>query len=257
MAKQSLKARMAEKKKKLAEKGSGSSKMIFLKEGTLRARILPVGEDKDFIYDVDYIYLGKDIGGFVSPTTFGMDCPATQVYDKLKDSSDADDKDLAKAIRPKKKGIIFIAGYKDANGKEIDPEKTEKFVLLSNSLQQNIIDLFLEEDWGDSTNPRTGYDIKLIRTGTGQLDTEYSCLPAKNTPTPKQFAKKIYDLEELVKGLVPTHAEIQEKIEKYFGQTLEELMNGEAEPSKGIKKSSDASKASAPKAKKKKIGNRG
>ena len=78
MAKQSLKERMAAKKKKLAERGSGG-KMIFLKEGTLRARILPVGEDNDFIYDVDYIYLGKDVGGFVSPTTFGDECPATYI----------------------------------------------------------------------------------------------------------------------------------------------------------------------------------
>jgi len=236
MAKQSLKERMAAKKKKLAERSSGGSKMIFLKEGTLRARILPVGEDNDFIYDVDYIYLGKDIGGFISPTTFGMECPATKAYDHLKESDDSEDKDLAKAIRPKKKGIIYIAGYKDAKGKELDPDKSEKFVLLANGLQQNIIDLYLEEDWGDMTHPKKGYDIKLIRVGTGQLDTEYSCLPAKNTPCPKKYAKKVYDLEELVKTLVPTEEDIREKVEKYFGMSLEEVM-GESESEAPKKKS--------------------
>jgi len=223
----SLKERMKKRKAELEQRASGKgSGMIFLKEGTLRFRILPVPEDADFIFDVDYFYLGKDLGGFVSPSTFGLDCAVREVYDFLKDSDDADNKDLAKKIVPKKKGLIYGFGYSDDKGKKIDADKEGKFVLLANSLQQDIIDLYLEDDWGEPFDPSTGYDIKLKRVGTGQKDTEYSALPCKNTPVPSKYKKTVINLEEEVKKLLPTYEQTLEKVEKYFGMTYDEIMEG-------------------------------
>lgn len=241
-SKPSLAERMAKKKEDLAKRASGSgNKFIFLKEGTLRVRLLPVGEDNDFIYDVAYPYLGNDIGGFISPSTFNEPCAVAEAYDHLKSSSDPEDKDLAKKITPKKKGVILVVPFKDNKGKEVDHDNAEKLVLLANSLQQEVIDLYLDDDWGDMTDPNEGYDIKLTRTGKGQFDTEYSCKPAKNSKTPKKYAKGIYDLEEIVRGEVPTYEETVEKLEKFFGMTQEEIM-GETKKKKTSKKKKSSDK---------------
>lgn len=223
MAKKSLKDRLADKKKELASRGSGNSKLIFLKEGTLRCRILPVGEDNDFILDAQYFYFGKDQGGFVSPSTIGKECPATKLYEALKSSSD-ENKGIAKDLAPKKKGMIFVATYKDDAGKQIDTDNSEKFVLLSNSLQQEIIDYYLDSEWGDMTDPEDGYDLKLKREGSGKMDTTYSCSPAKNSKLQKPYSGKTYDLESQLNNVIPSYEEILEKIETKFGMSYDELM---------------------------------
>ena len=64
------------------------------------------------------------------------------------------------------------------------------------------------------------------------MDTEYSVNPAPRSKCPKQFAKKKYDLEELVKSLVPTEEDIREKAEKYFGMEYEEILGESSKPKK-------------------------
>jgi len=205
-----------------------------LKEGTLRVRILPIDEeDGDFIKDAEYFFLGKDVGGFISPSVFGDEDPMVNIYNALKASSDEDNQELAKEVSPKKKGLIFVISFKDDRGKELDKDNSERWVLLTNGLQQEIIDYYLDEEWGDMTDPDGGYDIKLKREGKGKMDTTYSCAPAKNTELHKDFYDNEYDLDEELKKVVPTYEEILEKVETRFGMTYEEMMEAIEEGSVG------------------------
>ena len=65
MAKKSLKERLKEKQAELKSK-SGAGAIVFLKaDQSLRARILNVGEEQEFIMEVTQFYLGNDLKGVI------------------------------------------------------------------------------------------------------------------------------------------------------------------------------------------------
>jgi len=229
MAKQSLKERLKAKKADLKNNSKGGGNLIFLKEGTLRVRPLPVGKDEDFVMEVVQFYLGAEIKGIISPATFGMPCAIMEKYESLKKSKDDDDKALAKILAPKNKYLLPVAVYKDEKGKELDEERSGRFVQITASLYNEIIDLFLDEDdWGDFTDPEDGYDLKLTREGKGKLDTEYTVSPCKNTAGPKGWSKPI-NLEEMVKGIIPTYEETEEYLAKFLNTATPDAEEDESE----------------------------
>lgn len=212
--KRSLKERIREKKANL-NSGGGKRDIIFLKEGTIRVRPLSVGEDNDFIFEIVQFYLGGDIKGVYSPATFDEPCALMEKYNELKASSDDTDKSTAKAMMPKRKWGMLVAKKADERGKEVDTENSPKLVQLSKGQTEEIYDLFLDDEWGDPTDITDGYDLKLTRTGTGKLDTEYSATPCKNTPTPKGYTQT-YNLEDFVRKIIPTYEETEEILSRYL-----------------------------------------
>lgn len=244
--KQSLKQRMEQKKKELASKGKGGYIMKQKEEGTIRVRILPVGEDNEFVHELTTFYLGntKELGEVVSPATFGEACALMETYQEFKNSKDDDDLEIAKKLVPRNKYVIPILMYKDKNGKEVDEENTNKLLAIATSVYNQIIDLYLDEDeWGDMTDPKKGYDIKITRTGKGQFDTQYSVSACKNTPLPKEYQKKVVDLEEMVKQKVATYEETLEKKNTFLGSSDDDDDEDETpRKSKLKKKTSKSSK---------------
>lgn len=207
-----LKAR----RKKLEEKGnSGGFDFFFIKEGTIRMRPLPVAEDEEIAMDIITFYLGSDIGRVISPATFGEPCAIMETYQELKDG-DEDDKELASKFKPQTRYVQPHIRFKDLKGKEVDDEQGAKLLLLTSGQYQDNIDLFLDEENGDFTDPKEGYDLKYKRTGTGQFDTEYSVLPCRPTKLPKKY-NKIYNIEEMVRAIMPTYDKTQEFIDKFLG----------------------------------------
>lgn len=208
-----LKERMRQKKEALKSRGKGD--MIFIKEGTLRVRTLFCGDENDFVAEVQQFYLGGEIKGVISPHSIGKPCAIWEKYEELKESDDPDDKDLAKKLVPKSKFLMPVAVFLDEKGKKLDNDKSGKMVMLSKGLYEEIIDLFLDEEWGDMTNPKDGYDLKLKRTGTGKQDTEYSCSPCRNTKAPSGFNKEV-DINEMLSGIIPTYEETEGFISSFL-----------------------------------------
>ena len=54
------------------------------------------------------------------------------------------------------------------------------------------------------TDPKTGYDIKVIRSGSGKLDTTYSA----------RACKDVYKRQ----GIIVTPEEAQKEMDIFFGQ---------------------------------------
>lgn len=211
----SLKDRLKRKREDLSKRGGGTGKVVFIKEGTIRVRPLSVGEDNEFVAECTQFYLGEKIKGVFSPSQFGQPCAIMEAYDELKNSKNAEDKDLAKKFVPKKRYLMPCILLSD-DGKTPDDEKGVVLVQLTNNLYQQIIDLYLDTDeWGDMTDPESGYDLKLSRTGKTLTDTEYAVKPCKPTPVAKKY-KKVIDLEALVKEIMPTYEETKSKIEEYL-----------------------------------------
>ena len=109
-------------------------------------------------------------------------------YLELKESKDEDDKLLAKKLVPKRKYVIAVVAYKDEKGKEVDEQNIDKPMLIPKQAYQDIIDLYLDEDeWGDMTSIKNGYDLKLTRSGKGQMDTTYTISPCQKKPLDKKM----------------------------------------------------------------------
>ena len=243
MSKTSLKERLKKKKKELKDRTSVGG-VIYQKEGTLRVRILNTGEDNDFVCEIIQFYLGPDIKGVFSPATFGKPCAIMEKYEELKESPDPEDKELAKSFSPRNKYLAPVVVYTDSKGNKVENDKSGKLIQLSNNQYQEVIDHFLDEDeWGDMTDPKNGYDIKLTRVGTGQYDTEYSMSPCKNTQAPKGWDKEV-NLEEMVNAIIPTYEDTQDAINKFLSlgdddEDDERPIRKKKKVSKKKKKSSD------------------
>jgi len=245
MAKESLKEKMLKRKKKLESKG-GSSNITYIKEGTMRVRILPLEGEEEFAQEVVQFYLGAEIKGVFSQSTFGNECPLQDKYRELMESDDDDDKELAKSLKPKTKYLMPCIIYKDQKGKEIDKEKGITLVQVTPSLYNDLIDHWLDEDdWGDMTDPKDGYDIKLTRKGSGQFDTEYSMSPCPKTKIKDKAYHKPINLTKLIQGIVPSYETAEEKLNQFLG-----IDSSDDEPKKKKKKKSSAKEDKSSKKKK-------
>lgn len=210
--------KMLARKKQLESKGNGGG-IIYPKEGTMRVRLMNQGPDKELGLEVIQFYLGPKVGGVLSPATFDEPCPFMEKYQELKDSKDEVDQELAKSLAPRRRYIIGGTCYKDEKGKEIDPERVCKPILVPRSVYQDIIDLYLDEDdWGDMTDPEEGYDIKITRSGQGKMDTTYSvtACPGKKPLNPK-YVKEM-DLEEIMRNQMKSYEELQEMLREFLNE---------------------------------------
>lgn len=223
MAKKDLRARLKKRREELKSR-SQSGNLVFIKaDTTLRVRILPAGEDEEFIKEVTQFYLGGDIKGVISPVSIDEPCAIMEAYEELKNSEDEEDKSLAKKFAPRQRYLAFCLLYKDEKGKQIDEEKGPKFVILTSGMYQDIIDLYLDEDdWGDMTDPgKQGYDLKLSRTGSGKTDTEYSVTPCPKSALPKGV-KFQYDIDKEFRAIIPTYEATKEIAAKFLNLPAED-----------------------------------
>ena len=212
----STREKMLARKKKLEEKGSGNG-LIFPKEGTLRMRIKSPGDDQELGMEVVQFYI-PGVGGVISPATFDEPCPFMEKYEELKQSKDEDDKELAKRLIPRRRYVIGGIIYKDDKGNGVDYEGQNRGVLIAGAVYQDIIDLYIDEDEaGDMTDPVTGYDIKITRSGSGKFDTTYSVRQCKPSKLDKKYRSDL-DLEKIVRDQIKPYDELEEELNKFLNE---------------------------------------
>ena len=235
----STREKMLARKKKLEEKGSGNG-LIFPKEGTLRMRIKSPGDDQELGMEVVQFYI-PGVGGVISPATFDEPCPFMEKYEELKQSKDEDDKELAKRLIPRRRYVIGGIIYKDDKGNGVDYEGQNRGVLIAGAVYQDIIDLYLDEDEaGDMTDPVTGYDIKITRSGSGKFDTTYSVRQCKPSKLDKKYRSEL-DLEKIVRDQIKPYDELEEELNKFLNEAPADDDDDDA-PKKKKKSSVDKAK---------------
>lgn len=235
------KEKMLERKKKLESKGNNSG-LIFPKEGSTRIRLKSPGDDQELGIEVIQFYL-NGIGSIISPATFDEPCPFMEKYQELKQSKDPDDKELAKLLIPRRKYVVGGIIYQDEKGKNVDHEGKDKGVLIAGSVYNDIIDLYLDEDEaGDMTDPRTGYDIKIVRSGSGKMDTTYTVRPCKPTKLDKKYSGTI-DLESIVRAQIESYDDLEVKLEKFLNEDHSSDEDEDDKPKKKSKKDKDKKKS--------------
>lgn len=207
-------------RKKALESGGNNNGITYIKPGTIRVRILPPPQDAEIGCEITQFYLKKGENPILSPATFDEPCPILEKYKELKNSDDEDDMALAKNLQPKRRYILAVSIYKDLKGKEIDPSQVGVMLQIPKTVYQDIIDLYLdEEEWGDMTDIKNGYDIKIKKEGSGQMDTTYSVTPCSKTPIDKKFVKEV-DLEQEIRKLIKPYDEIEKELNKFLSGDL-------------------------------------
>lgn len=221
--KASLRERLIQKKKDLQSSAQGGD-VFSIKEGVTRFRHLPVPEEQEFAIELKYIFLNKDLGGFICPSTWGEKSAFKIWHDKLSSSKADSDREFAKEkLRIGTKFGIPSFKYLDEDGKKVDEKAGTKLLLITSSLYQEVIDYYLDKEQGDFTDENEGYDLKYERTGKGLTDTRYSVRPCKPTKLPKMFRGKTWNPEELAKAITPSYAKTKELMEIYMNAREEDL----------------------------------
>lgn len=229
----STREKMLARKKQLESRGSGGG-FVYPKEGTTRVRIKSQGDDKELGLEIIQFYLEGD-GGVISPATFDEPCPFMEKYNELKNSKDYDDKELAKHLVPRRRYVIGGLVYEDDKGSKVGYDGQDKGVLIPRAVYQDIIDLYLDEDEaGDMTDPISGYDIKITRSGSGKFDTTYSARACKPSKLDKKYQGDV-DLEGIVRNQIKSYDELEDMLNKYLKED-HQSDDGEEKPKSDKKK---------------------
>jgi hypothetical protein len=210
-----LRKKLEERRKQLASKGGKNSYFTLKDEGTFRYRPLPVPGEEEFGVEAITFYFNSINRYLISPMTFGEPCAVYEFSQKLKNSQNEADQALMKEFRQRKVYFVPHIKYKDIKGKEIDDEAGARLLSMPSSLFQHLIDLYLDDEQGDFTDPKLGYDIKYTRTGK-KLDTEYSIVPCRPTPLDKKYAKNVYDPKAMLKDIIPSYEETKKILDEFI-----------------------------------------
>jgi len=167
------------------------------KEGENLIRILPpYGESGLFFREVDMHFgVGKNGESFVCTRAEGGRCYACEKLEELRSSDDPEKIKLARKFVPRHRVLYNIV---DLN----EPSKGVRIFSSGTTIFKDILSYFADPDWGDITDPENGYDIRIIREGTG-LETSYR-VQAKKNPTPiadPEWLTQLHDLDSVVQIL--------------------------------------------------------
>lgn len=150
---------------------------------TYRVRIVafPDNEGKPF----KSIKVYKNIKGWIglsAPYQFDKDDPVQDVIDSLHERRKGTEGDEAKAITDLVKKLYPRDQHFALVLDRDDPEGGLKLWRISNAIVQQLYSFFLDQDYGDISHWKTGYDIKVKRMNqSGKTSIQVTPSP-KSTP---------------------------------------------------------------------------
>lgn len=178
-------AKLKETKEKLNKSG-GRSEYWKPEDGKNTIRVLPAKSGDEFFVEVHTHYkIGFDEKSVICKKTHEKECPICKELDKLSKGSKKD-AELAKDMRAKKAYYLQIVTHDEPDKVKLYPAPKTVF--------EKIIDILLDPDYGDITDPEEGREITIERSGKG-LKTKYTVLP-------KPKATELEDFDELKEQMV-------------------------------------------------------
>uniref|UniRef100_A0A6M3K1K7 Bacteriophage T4 Gp32 single-stranded DNA-binding domain-containing protein n=2 Tax=viral metagenome TaxID=1070528 RepID=A0A6M3K1K7_9ZZZZ len=196
--------------KKLAEIGQGD--FFKPKEGPNKIRILPPWSKSGLWFKEATLHYGlnDDSGrerGYPCLKQFDKDCPICAKIEELKEGG-TEDKEMAKRIGPRTKFYANVLDRKTGGVLIWGFSRKTLGVLLGYDSDK--------EDYGDITNPESGFDVVVERTGTTKNDTRYQI---RCKPKPSEVDMDTVDLHDLDKEVIDDLDEeaLEEIVEANFG----------------------------------------
>jgi hypothetical protein len=174
-------SKMKAKLDALEGKGGGKNNNMFWKPevGTHNIRILPA-EDGDPVKELHFHYNMAEKGGVMCPKrNFGDECPICEFATSLYREGTPDSQDQAKKL------FVTQRYYAPSiiRGQE---ERGPVLWSFPKTAYKAIIETILDEDYGDVTDPKKGYDLKVtyVAKNFGKGDrVVFDSLQARPKPT--------------------------------------------------------------------------
>jgi len=180
------------------------SKFFMMEEGTSMVRVLPWRDDDKEFYTETAIHRLDD-RNYHCPRIVGEKCPVCDTYYDLWKEINAIGKhtakgkglaDLARTIKARKRFYMNVVDRRDSS---------VKILSVGQKLFGKILDCFFDEDFGDITDPKEGWDFKIVKDTQGQWPN-YD----KSAPKPKPseagsdseiaaWTDELHDIHGLVK----------------------------------------------------------
>ncbi len=147
------------------------------------------------------LYFYYNIGnnpGLLAPYQFGNPDPIQELITKLRDDSSKESYELAKKLYPKMRTYapVIVRGEED---------KGVRLWAFGKMVYQSLLNLMLDEDYGDITDPTSGRDIKVTCTkqpgrmwATTEVRPRGSSTPLAKTPElATEWMGNIPDLDDM------------------------------------------------------------
>lgn len=179
-------------------------------ESTVRLLSFSDNDGQPFKERWFYYNIGNN-PGLLAPYQFGKEDPIQELINKLRDDSSKESYELAKKLYPKMRSYapVIVRGEED---------KGVRLWAFGKTVYQSLLNIMLDEDYGDITDPIEGRDVKVIctkapgrqwattevrpRGKSSRLSTESSQAKTWIDSTPdldEMFTLKSYDeLEKIV-----------------------------------------------------------
>ena len=193
----------------------------------VRLLSFPNNEGQPFKELMFYYNIGNN-SGLLAPYQFGKPDPIQELITKLRDDGTKESYELAKKLYPKMRcyAPVVVRGEED---------KGVRIWSFGKTLYQNLLNIMLDEDYGDITDVHEGRDLKVTCTkvaGKQFADTAVS-------PRPKQSA--LADKPDQIKKYLDNVPDVNDLFEMKSYAELEKILNDwlngdEAEKSDGTVK---------------------
>ena len=166
-------------------------------ETTVRLLSFPDNEGQPFKERWFYYNIGNN-PGLLAPYQFGKPDPIQELINKLRDDGSKESYELAKKLYPKMRSYapVIVRGEED---------KGVRLWSFGKTVYQNILNIMLDEDYGDITDPEDGRDVKVVCTKPpGRMWATTTVRPrgkatslAENEKQLSEWQSSMPDLDEL------------------------------------------------------------
>ncbi len=125
-------------------------------EATVRILSFPDNDGQPFKERWFYYNIGNN-PGLLAPYQFGKTDPIQELINKLRDEGSKESYELAKKLYPKMRSYapVVVRGEED---------KGVRLWSFGKTVYQSLLNIMLDEDYGDITDPTDGRDVKVMCT---------------------------------------------------------------------------------------------
>ena len=166
-------------------------------EATVRLLSFPDNDGQPLQERWFYYNIGNN-PGLLAPYQFGNPDPIQELINKLRDEGSKESYELAKKLYPKMRcyAPVVVRGEED---------KGVRIWAFGKTVYQSLLNIMLDEDYGDITDPEDGRDVKVICTkapGRQWATTEVrprgkSSALCENNKTAQEWTTNIPNLDDM------------------------------------------------------------
>lgn len=125
-------------------------------ESNVRILSFPDNDGQPFKERWFYYNIGNN-PGLLAPYQFGKPDPIQELITKLRDDGSKESYELAKKLYPKMRCYAPVVVRNEE-------EKGVRIWAFGKTVYQSLLNIMLDEDYGDITDPKTGRDVKVVCT---------------------------------------------------------------------------------------------